>query len=399
MAIYKSENGKAPNGLSVGDEVVTGGGTYRITGKNADGTYQSTLANKAQTTYNYKGQYTTRNSPITTQGVSGYTQSRVNALEGGYTPSSTVQAAQAYLNQVQANKPGAYESQWDGELTELYNNIKNRKKFSYDLGTDPTYQQYREQYQRQGRLAMQDTMGQAAALTGGYGSTYGEQVGQQAYNAYLQSLNDIVPDLYNAAYNRYQDEGTELYNQYSMLSDRENAAYNRYRDSVSDYYSDLSDARSAYNSAYSNDYNQWADQLSYWSGKASDENTAYLQQLAAARSGSGGSGGSAGSAGGSSGTGTQINRAGNYDSNIAMADDQYRGVMKKVYVLLGQNNIEEALTYAYSVQSQLSHAQWSDIARLINERTGVQIDSGVWYKTSKDGSGSWGGKDTRKKEE
>lgn len=295
MAIYKSQNGKAPAGLSVGDEVVTGGGTYRITGVNPDGSYQSQASNKQQTSYNYKGQYTQRQSPLLSQGVSGYTQGKLNALEGGYTPGDAVRQAQAYLNQVQANRPGAYQSQWDGELTELYNNIRNRKKFSYDLGTDPTYQQYREQYQRQGRLAMQDTMGQAAALTGGYGSTYGEQVGQQAYNAYLQSLNDIVPDLYDAAYNRYQQEGQDLYNQYGLLSDRENQAYSRYRDAVSDYYSDLSDARNAYSSAYANDYNQWSDQLNYWAKKADSENAAYLQQLAAQSRASGGSGGSGGS--------------------------------------------------------------------------------------------------------
>ena len=281
MAIYRVENGKAPAGLSAGDEVVTGGGTYRITGVNADGSYQSQVSNKKQTTYNYKGQYTQRQSPLLSQGVSGYTQNRLNGLEGGYTPGSAVQQAQAYLNQVQSRRPGEYQSQWDGELTDLYNRIANRKPFSYDLGTDPVYQQYREQYQRQGRLAMQDTMGQAAALTGGYGSTYGEQVGQQAYNAYLQNLNDIVPDLYNAAYNRYRDEGTDLYNQYGLLSDRENQAYSRYRDTVNDYYSDLSAARSAYDSAYSRDYNQWSDQLNYWANKANSENSAYLQQLAA----------------------------------------------------------------------------------------------------------------------
>lgn len=292
MAIYRVENGKAPAGLSAGDEVVTGGGTYRITGVNADGSYQSQVSNKKQTTYNYKGQYTQRQSPLLSQGVSGYTQNRLNGLEGGYTPGSAVQQAQAYLNQVQSRRPGEYQSQWDGELTELYNRIANRKPFSYDIGTDPVYQQYREQYQRQGRLAMQDTMGQAAALTGGYGSTYGEQVGQQAYNAYLQNLNDIVPDLYNAAYNRYRDEGTDLYNQYGLLSDRENQAYSRYRDTVNDYYSDLSDARGAYDSAYSRDYNQWSDQLSYWAQKAANENSAYLQQLAAQSRASGGSGGS-----------------------------------------------------------------------------------------------------------
>ena len=296
MGVYRVETGgKAPAGLSAGDEVVTGGGTYRITGVNADGSYQSQLVNKNQTIHNYSGSYAQRNSPYTSAGVSGYTQSKLNSLEGGYTPSGSVQAAQAYLNQVKASKPGAYQSRWDDELTELYDQIRNRKKFSYDLGTDPLYQQYREQYQRQGRLAMQDTMGQAAALTGGYGSTYGEQVGQQAYNAYLQNLNDIVPQLQQQAYQRYQDEGTDLYSQYSLVKGRDDTDYGRYRDTVSDYYSDLSDARSAYNTEYSNDLSQWGTMLDYWSQKANNENAAYLQalaaeQAAAKKSGSGGGG-------------------------------------------------------------------------------------------------------------
>lgn len=50
-------DGKAPSGLSVGDRVVTGGGTYEITGVNPDGTYQSVLVDKNQTTYNYRGEY------------------------------------------------------------------------------------------------------------------------------------------------------------------------------------------------------------------------------------------------------------------------------------------------------------------------------------------------------
>ena len=375
MAIYRVENGKAPAGLSAGDEVVTGGGTYRITGVNADGSYQSQVSNKAQTTKNYKGQYTQRQSPLLSQGVSGYTQNRINGLEGGYRPGSAVQQAQAYLNQVQSRRPGEYQSQWDGELTELYNRIANRKPFSYDLGTDPTYQQYREQYQRQGRLAMQDTMGQAAALTGGYGSTYGEQVGQQAYNAYLQNLNDIVPDLYNAAYNRYRDEGTDLYNQYGLLSDRENQAYNRYRDAVSDYYSDLSDARSAYDSAYSRDYNQWSDQLNYWANKANSENSAYLQQLAAQSRASGGSGGGSG---GSSKSTTQngkgyidntYNKGGAGGVQSKTYDQLKRGMYE--WLAMGQKDKAYELFQGIVHQLNLGNAtgkkQYNELASILNK--------------------------------
>lgn len=69
------------------------------------------------------------------------------------------------------------------------------------------YRQYREQYQSAGRLAMENTMGAAAALTGGYGSSYSQQAGQQAYNAYLQKLNEVVPELYAQARSQYDREG------------------------------------------------------------------------------------------------------------------------------------------------------------------------------------------------
>ena len=378
MAIYRVENGKAPAGLSAGDEVVTGGGTYRITGVNADGSYQSQVSNKKQTTYNYKGQYTQRQSPLLSQGVSGYTQNKINGLEGGYTPGSAVQQAQAYLNQVQSRRPGEYQSQWDGELTELYNRIAKRKPFSYDIGTDPVYQQYREQYQRQGRLAMQDTMGQAAALTGGYGSTYGEQVGQQAYNAYLQNLNDVVPDLYNAAYNRYRDEGTDLYNQYGLLSDRENQAYSRYRDTVNDYYSDLSDARSAYDSAYSRDYNQWSDQLSYWAQKAENENSAYLQQLAAQSRASGGSGGGSGGSSKSKETTAQsgkgyIDNTYNKGGAGGVQSKTYDQLKRGMYEWLAMGQKDKAYELFQGVVHQLNlgnatgKKQYNELASILNK--------------------------------
>ena len=55
--VKAGSDGKAPSGLAVGDRVVTGGGTYEITGVNPDGTYESKLVDKNQTTYNYGGKY------------------------------------------------------------------------------------------------------------------------------------------------------------------------------------------------------------------------------------------------------------------------------------------------------------------------------------------------------
>lgn len=170
MALYRVQsNGKAPTGLQAGDEVVTGGGTYRILGVNADGSYRSALSNQQQTIYNYRGSY---------------------------------------------------------------------------------------------------------------GSSYGQQTGQQAYNAYLQQLNEIVPELYAQAREQWQSGEAALYDRYQLLSSREQSDYARYRDQMSDYYAELDDARSAYASAakLAND-NYWSS-LEYQADREDAANAQYWKQLA-----------------------------------------------------------------------------------------------------------------------
>ena len=118
----------------------------------------------------------------------------------------------------------------DSDFQNIVDSILNRDKFSYDLNGDALYQQYKDKYIQQGKMAMQDTMGQAAAMTGGYGNSYAQSAGQQAYNAHLENLNDIVPELYQMAYDRYNQEGQDLYNKYSMLSDDRNTEYGMWGD-------------------------------------------------------------------------------------------------------------------------------------------------------------------------
>ena len=370
MALYRvNDDGRAPSGLGVGDEVVTAGGTYRIDSVGADGQYKSTLVNKGQTTQNYKGSYATRN---TLPGYSDYTAGRLGNLERGYSPSGAVSQAKAYLQQVQSRRPGAYQSRWDAELDSLYDQITNRKPFQYDLNQDALYQQYKEQYQRLGRTAMQDTMGQAASLTGGYGSTYAEQVGQQTYNAYLQSLNDIVPELYDRAYGRYQDEGQDLYNRYGLVSDRESMDYSKYRDTVSDYYNDLADARSAYDSEWNKDYTQWSDQLSYWQQKAAQEQAYWQSQQRAAGGRGGGGGGNAGSSGTGSGKGYIDNtyNSGGAGGATAQTYNQLKRGMTE-WIMAGQPEKAYDLFLSMAGQLNLSNStgkkQYNELVSILNK--------------------------------
>lgn len=128
-----------------------------------------------------------------------------------------------------------YAGTFEDQLRDLYSQIQNRPDFSYDVNADPLYDMYKDKYVQQGKLAMKDTMGQAAALTGGYGSTYGQQVGQQTYDAYLQNLGDVIPELYNLAYKKYSDDGDKLLTLYGLTGQQRDTEYNRWRDELSDY--------------------------------------------------------------------------------------------------------------------------------------------------------------------
>ena len=176
-----------------------------------------------------------------------------------YIESDAVRAAKTNLEQQMAQKPGAYQSQWQNSLNEAMNKILNREKFSYDLNGDALYNQYKDRYVQQGKQAMQDTIGSASALTGGYGNSWAQSAGQQAYHGYLQGLNDKVPELYQMALDKYNMEGQDLLNQYGLLSDREGQDYGRYRDALSDYLTERNFLTDRYDTERNYDYGMFSD--------------------------------------------------------------------------------------------------------------------------------------------
>lgn len=161
------------------------------------------------------------------------------------------------LNTHTANGAPTYNATYDQQMADIYDKIMNREKFSYDLNEDALYNQYKDQYTQQGRMAMMDTMGQAAALTGGYSSSYGQAVGQQQYDAYLQSLNDIVPELYSAAYDRYNAEGDQMLQQYQLTGDLRDTEYNRYMDDYNKYMDTLANLQAQESEMYNRGYENW----------------------------------------------------------------------------------------------------------------------------------------------
>ena len=231
------------------------------TKKNTSTTKKNTSTTKKNTSSSSSNKTTTTPAPSTPTVVS--------TPQASYTPSfsyAPYQESQAVINARNAmNAHNANKiADWTGgtygaALSEAMDRILNREDFSYDFNADALYQQYKDQYINQGNLAMQDTIGQASGMTGGYGTSYASTAGNQAYQGYLTQLNNVIPQLYNLAVDKYNMEGQKLYDQYDVVNGAYNTEYGQYRDKVSDWYAEADRLASAYYNAANMDYSRYSD--------------------------------------------------------------------------------------------------------------------------------------------
>lgn len=169
------------------------------------------------------------------------------------------QKAVQALESARQNKP-TYQSQYDTQAKSLYDQLQNRQAFRYDIDADALYRQYRDQYTALGRKAMEDTMGRAQAMTGGYANSYAQTAGQQAYQNYLGKLADAIPELYSQALERYQQEGSDLEAQYQRTLALGEQDYDRHKDALDSYRKDLSYLQTQADQAYQRGYQAYLDE-------------------------------------------------------------------------------------------------------------------------------------------
>lgn len=168
---------------------------------------------------------TVTGTPIT--GISG-TDLQSKAL------SSAAKTAAADIEKWKADRPAEYTDKWASEISELNKALADRK-FSYDAESDPLYRQYRNAYLENARLAMNDALGRAQAMSGGFGNSYAASAAAGKYAEGMKELSGIIPELYKAAYSRYTDEGDELLSRLSSLQKLSDSDFKKYSDILSAY--------------------------------------------------------------------------------------------------------------------------------------------------------------------
>jgi len=202
--------------------------------------------------------------------INGVDENIMQALNTPWSVPPAVQEAWS-VTQSQLDSLLSGRTSHTDQIRDMMNKIQNRDKFSYDVDTDMLFQQALASSMASGQQAMQDTMGQASALTGGYASTYAQSAGNQAYNAYIQDAYNNLPEYYQMALEAYNMEGQDMYNQLGMLADADATEYGRmydaYNASASNYQTMYNEAYGAYQDNWKNNYNMADMQNSdYWSG-------------------------------------------------------------------------------------------------------------------------------------
>ena len=186
-------------------------------------------------------------------------------------PELTAREAQKSMEALQ---PKEYQSSFEGELAQLYDQITGRKAFSYDPQTDAQAKNYAYLYTQKGREAMADTMGQAAALTGGYASSYAQTASQQAYDRYMRDLAELMPELEKNARQRDESQRDWLMQQYEQVSSQEQEAYKRYQQEQAAWQDSYDRAGKEADALWEREYANYKLMLQHYTGMAGAEQKA-----------------------------------------------------------------------------------------------------------------------------
>lgn len=106
------------------------------------------------------------------------------------------------------------------------------------------------------------------------GNTYAQMVEQQVYQGNLAQLNDVIPQLQQAARQSYELEGADMSQKLGMLQGLEEGEYGKYRDLVDEFnrergylYGKYTDMSAAERAAYESDLAAWMQDREYWFNK------------------------------------------------------------------------------------------------------------------------------------
>lgn len=167
-----------------------------------------------------------------------------------------------------------YENTFAQQQKDLLDRILNREDFSWRKETDPQWSSYKKSYLREGDRATANALAKASAASGGRPSSYAVNAATQAGDYYATKLNDVIPTLYQQAYERYLDEYNMKLKDLNTVNQQEQLDYAKYLDRLGQFNTDRG---FAYQN-YADDYDRLRSQLADVQGQDQIDYARYLDE-------------------------------------------------------------------------------------------------------------------------
>lgn len=169
----------------------------------------------------------------------------------------------------------SYENRFQQKQQELLDAALKRDPFSWSKETDPQYGSYKKTYLREGERATANALAQASAASGGRPSSYAVNAATQAGDYYATKLSDVIPTLYQQAYERYLKDYQMKLSDLEAVNNQEQLDYAKYLDQLGQF---NTDRNFEYNN-YLGEYNRLQDYLGNLQGQDNTEYNRYLGVL------------------------------------------------------------------------------------------------------------------------
>lgn len=168
-----------------------------------------------------------------------------------------------------------YENRYQQKQQELLDAALNRDPFSWSKETDPQYGSYKKTYLSEGERATANALAQASAASGGRPSSYAVNAATQAGDYYATKLSDVIPTLYQQAYERYLKDYQMKLSDLNAVNQQEQLDYAKYLDQLGQF---NTDRNFDYNN-YLGEYGRLQDYLGNLQGQDNTEYNRYLGVL------------------------------------------------------------------------------------------------------------------------
>lgn len=169
----------------------------------------------------------------------------------------------------------SYESRFQQKQQELLDAALNRDPFSWSKETDPQYSSYKKTYLREGERATADALAKASAASGGRPSSFAVNAATQAGDYYATKLSDVIPTLYQQAYERYLKDYQMKLSDLNAVNQQEQLDYAKYLDRLNQFNTDRT---FDYNN-YLGEYGRLQDYLGGLQGQDQTTYNRYLDVL------------------------------------------------------------------------------------------------------------------------